>query len=115
MNRVNLTAIVLDAPKTRTYEQRGGTIEVVSLWIEVKDENRADRFTVEINCPKAAGAAKAMQQGVIAEITGVLRHDRWKSKKTNEWIGKVCVAIDPGLGTIRSKGMAPAEPQNEAA
>jgi single-stranded DNA-binding protein len=103
-NRVSLLGAVLAEPKSRTLEARGGTIEIVSLWIEVKDEHRTDRFSVEINCPKAIEAAKAMKQGVLAEIAGVLRHDRWKDKKTGQWTGKIYIAIDPGLGTVRSKG-----------
>lgn len=104
-NRVTLIGEVLDAPKLRSFEARGGTIEIVSLWIETKDDNRADRFTIEINCPKAAETAKRMRAGVRAEISGVLRHDRWKDKATSRWIGKVYVAIDPGAGTLRSQGL----------
>ncbi|MBC7767429.1 MAG: hypothetical protein H7124_01440 [Phycisphaerales bacterium] len=114
-NRVTITGKLLDAPKVRSFEQRGGTIEIVSLWIEVRDEHRADRFTVEINCPKAAAAAKAMRADVIAEVTGVLRHDRWKDKASGKWTGKVYVAIDPGQGTLRSKGIAPDTQQQAAA
>lgn len=105
-NRVTLIGKLVDAPKVRTIEARGGTIEIVSLWIEAPSGDRADRFTVEINCPKAAQNAKAMRAGVLAEIVGVLRHDRWKDKATSKWTGKVFVAIDPGEGTVRSKGMA---------
>ena len=97
---------LLDAPKIRSFEQRGGTIEIVSLWLEVKDENRTDRFTVEINDGKAATAAKAMKKDVIVEVTGKLRDDRWKDKATSRWTGKVFIAIDPGEGTLRSKGVA---------
>ena len=75
-NRVTIIGKLVDAPKIRSFEQRGGTIEIVSLWLEVKDENRTDRFTVEINDGKAATAAKAMKQDVIVEVTGKLRHDR---------------------------------------
>jgi single-stranded DNA-binding protein len=115
-NRVTIIGKLLDAPKIRTFEQSGGTVEIVSLWIEVKDEHRADRFTVEINDPKAASAAKAMRQDVIAEVTGKLRHDRWKDKASGRWTGKVYVAIDPGDGTVRSKGVASDAPaQSEAA
>lgn len=114
-NRVTITGKLLDAPKLRSFEHRGGTIEIVSLWIEVKDEHRADRFTVEINCPKAAQSAKAMRAGVIAEVTGVLRHDRWKDKASGKWTGKVFIAIDPAAGTLRSKGIAADAPESEAA
>jgi hypothetical protein len=72
----------------------------------VKDENRADRFTVEINCPRVSETAKRMQAGVIAEVVGVLRHDRWKDKQSKKWTGKVFVAIDPAAGSIRSQGLA---------
>jgi single-strand DNA-binding protein len=105
-NRVTIIGKLLDAPKVRNFEQRGGTIEIVSLWIEVKDDVRADRFTVEINCPKAQLAAKAMRADVLVEVTGKLRHDRWKDKTTSRWTGKVFIAIDPGEGSVRSKGMA---------
>lgn len=114
MNRVTLTGKLLNDPKVRSFEARGGAVEITSLWIEVASEYRADRFSIEINCPKAAKEARAMRAGVIAEITGVLRHDRWKAKGTGQWTGKVFVAIDPGEGTVRSKGMAPAT-RSEAA
>lgn len=114
-NRVTLTGKIIEDPKVRSFEARGGTIEVVSLWIEAMSGERADRFTIEINCPKAAEAAKAMKAGVLAEITGVLRHDRWKDKASGAWRGKVFVAIDPGQGTVRSKGMTTGAPQADAA
>lgn len=114
-NRITITGKLLDAPKVRSFEVRGGTIEVTSLWIEVRDEHRADRFSVEINDPKAAAAAKAMRADVLVEVTGKLRHDRWKDKATSRWTGKVFIAIDPGEGTVRSKGMAPDTQQSEAA
>lgn len=106
-NRVTLIGKLADTPKVRKLEVRDGTIEITSLWLEVKDDNCADRFTVEINCPKAAATAKLVKADTIAEITGVLRHDRWKDKATGKWTGKVYVAIDPGAGTLRSKGIAP--------
>jgi hypothetical protein len=102
-NRVTLLGKLVDAPKIRTIEVRNGSIEIVSLWIEAPSGERADRFTVEINCPKAAASAKAMRAGVIAEITG---HDRWKDKASGKWTGKVFVAVDPGEGHVRSKGIA---------
>ena len=114
-NRVTIIGKLVDAPKIRSFEQRGGTIEIVSLWLEVKDENRTDRFTVEINDGKAATAAKAMKKDVIAEVTGKLHHDRWKDKATGRWTGKVFIAIDPGEGSIRSKGIAAETPQAQAA
>lgn len=114
-NRVTLIGKLLDAPKLRTFEARGGTIEIVSLWIEVSDGQRHDRFNVEINDAKAALAAKAMRKDVLVEVTGKLRHDRWKHKETNAWTGKVFVAIDPGDGGVRSKGMAPGAEQPDAA
>jgi single-stranded DNA-binding protein len=107
-NRVTITGTLVDDPKIRSFEQKGGTIEIVSLWLEVKDEHRSDRFTVEINDGKASVAAKALKKGVIAEITGKLRHDRWKDKGTGRWTGKVFIAIDPGEGAIRSQGVADA-------
>lgn len=55
-----------------------------------------------------------MKADVIAEVTGVLRHDRWKDKATSRWTGKVFIAIDPGEGSLRSKGLAAAS-QAEAA
>ena len=114
-NRVTIIGKLLDAPKLRSFEHRGGTIEVVSLWIEVKDDERADRFTVEINDGKAAAAAKAMKKDVIVEVSGKLRHDRWKDKGTGRWTGKVFIAIDPGEGSLRSKGLAPEDQQSKAA
>ena len=107
-NRVNLIGKLVDAPKIRTIEVRNGSIEIVSLWIEAPSGERADRFTVEINCPKAAASAKAMRAGVIADISGQLRHDRWKDKGTGRWTGKVFVAVDPGEGAIKSLGKASA-------
>lgn len=47
-----------------------------------------------------------MRAGVLTEVNGVLRLDRWKDKKSGQWTGKVFVAIDPGAGTLRSKGVA---------
>jgi hypothetical protein len=105
-NRIILTGKLLDAPKIRSFERSGEMIEVVSLWLEVKDEHRTDRFTVEINCPRAGADAKAMKPNVIAEVTGALRHDRWKEQVSGKWTGKVYIAIDPGEGTVRSKGLA---------
>jgi single-stranded DNA-binding protein len=114
-NRVTIIGKLVDAPNVRSFEQRGGTIEIVSLWLEVKDENRTDRFTVEINDGKAATAAKAMKKDVIAEVSGKLRHDRWKDKATSRWTGKVFIAIDPGEGSVRSKGLSAEAPRSEAA
>ena len=105
-NRITITGTLVDAPKLRSFEQKGGTIEIVSLWLEVKDEHRSDRFTVEINDGKAAAAAKQMKQGVIAEVAGKLRHDRWKDKASGRWTGKIFIAVDPGEGNVRSKGVA---------
>ena len=107
-NRVTITGTLVDDPKIRSFEQKGGTIEIVSLWLEVKDEHRTDRFTVEINDGKASVTAKALKKGITAEVSGKLRHDRWKDKGTGRWTGKVFVAVDPGDGSVRSKGMAPA-------
>jgi len=107
-NRVTITGTLVDDPKIRSFEQKGGTIEIISLWLEVKDEHRTDRFTVEINDGKAASAAKAMTKGVTAEVSGKLRHDRWKDKGTGRWTGKVFVAIDPGEGAIKSLGKSSA-------
>ena len=39
-NRVTLIGKVLGQPKVRSFEARGGTIEIVSLWLEVKDDHR---------------------------------------------------------------------------
>jgi single-stranded DNA-binding protein len=114
-NRVTIIGKLVDTPKSRFYEARNGTIETVSLWVEVKDGDRADRFTVEINCPKAQAAAKALPKDALVEATGKLRHDRWKDKETNRWTGKVFIAIDPGEGAIRSKGMSTAASDSAAA
>ncbi|GIK49875.1 MAG: hypothetical protein BroJett013_25720 [Alphaproteobacteria bacterium] len=105
MNRVTLTGKLLDEPKTRTLEFRGGSTDIVSLWLEVRSGERSDRFTVEIFCPKQQQAAKAMKKDVLVEVAGVLRHDRWKDKATSKWIGKVFVAIDPAQGTVKSLGI----------
>ena len=52
----------------------------------------------------------------IVEVTGKLRHDRWKDKATGRWTGKVFIAVDPGEGAVRSKGIAQtAEPDQAAA
>jgi single-stranded DNA-binding protein len=106
-NRITITGVLVGAPKIRSFEHKGGAIEIVSLWLDVKDDNRTDRFTVEINDGKASTAAKAMKQDTIVEVTGKLRHDRWKDKATQRWTGKVFIAVDPGEGSVRSKGMAP--------
>jgi len=108
-NRVTLTGKLLDDPQTRTLEFRGATNEVVSLWLEVPSGERNDRFTVEIHCPAQQKAALAMRKGVLAEVTGVLRHDRWKDRATSRWVGKVFVAIDPAEGKVKSLGMADAD------
>ena len=47
---------------------------------------------------------------MTAEVSGKLRHDRWKDKGTGRWTGKVFVAIDPGEGAIKSLGKANAPP-----
>lgn len=114
-NRVTIIGKLVDAPKLRSFEQKGGTIEIVSLWVEVAGEHRSDRFTVEINDGKAATAAKAMKKDVIVEVTGKLRHDRWKDKATGRWTGKVFIALDPGEGSVRSKGIAADAQHAEAA
>lgn len=54
---------------------------------------------------KASRAAKAMRKDVIVEVTGKLRHDRWKDRATNRWTGKVFIAVDPGEGSVRSKSL----------
>lgn len=56
-----------------------------------------------------------MKKDVIAEVTGKLRHDRWKDKGTGRWTGKVFIAADTGEGSVRSKGMAAAAEHAEAA
>jgi hypothetical protein len=112
MNRVTLIGKLLDDPRVRTFETRTGVLETVSLWIELVDDGRSDRFSIDITCPKQAAAAKAMRKNVIAEIAGKLRHDRWKTKD-GQWTGKVYVAVAPGAGTVRSKGMA-AQPAERA-
>jgi len=105
-NRITLLAKLLDTPKVRTWESRNGTVETVSLWIEVSDGDRKDRFTVDVGCPKASTIARALPKGALVEATGTLRHDRWKDKDSR-WVGKVFISVEPGQGTIRSKGMAP--------
>lgn len=116
-NRVTLIGRVVDEPKVRKFESRkaGGEIEIVSLWLSVPSGERFDRFTVEINCPRAQKVAKAMGPDVMVEVQGELRHDRWKAKDSDRWVGKVYVAVDPGRGTLRSKGKAVAAEAAEAA
>ncbi len=106
-NRITLLAKLLDAPRIRTWESRNGPVETVSLWVEVADEDRTDRFSVDIACSKASTAARALPKDALVEVTGTLRHDRWKDKATSRWVGKVYISVEPGTGTIRSKGMAP--------
>jgi single-stranded DNA-binding protein len=113
-NRVVLIGKLLDDPRVRTFETRKGEFETVSLWIETVDNGRTDRFTVDVLCPKAGASAKAMRAGVIAEVHGKLRHDRWKDPETNRWIGKVYVAIDPGEGLLCSQGLAPDAQRDDA-
>lgn len=114
-NRVTITGTLLDAPKLRGFEQRGRAIEIVSLWVEVKEGDRIDRFTIEINDGKAATVAKAMRKGVVVEVAGKLRHDRWKEKTSGRWTGKVFIAVDPDDGVIRSLGLAEDAERAEAA
>ena len=45
-NRVTLIGKVLDAPKVRSYDVRGATLETISLWMETSDGARFDRFTI---------------------------------------------------------------------
>ncbi|KAF0174906.1 MAG: hypothetical protein FD124_2746 [Alphaproteobacteria bacterium] len=111
-NRITLLATALDTAKVRTFEVRDTVIEIVSLWVEVREDDRADRFTVEIGCPKAAEIAKALPKGARVEITGKLRHDRWKDKASGRWTGKVFISVEPGVGTLRSKGIAAATPDS---
>lgn len=106
MNRITLTGTLVADPKARSFEARGQKFEVISLWIEVKDGSRTDRFNVDVNDGKAASAAKDMREGVIVEVTGKLRHDRWKDSESKRWTGKVYVAVDAGEGTVVSKGIA---------
>ena len=94
-NRVTLIGKLLDAPKIRSFEARGATLETVSLWIETSDGARVDRFTIDVTCAKAGAAAKALPAGALVEINGKLRHDRWKDKQSQRWTGKVFIAIDP--------------------
>jgi single-stranded DNA-binding protein len=112
-NTATLVGKVLDTPKIRTFETRAGAHEVVSIWIEVAAGERADRFTVEVHCPRQAVVAKALSEGVLVEVHGALRHDRWKDKSSGKWIGKVFLAIDPGCGVLRSKGRTETASQAE--
>jgi single-stranded DNA-binding protein len=106
-NQVILTGILVNDPKTRRIEYGGASHDIVSLWLEAPSGERQDRFSIEIYCPAQQEAAKAMRAGVLAEVRGVLRHDRWKIKGTDKWTGKVYVAVDPADGKIVSHGMAP--------
>jgi single-stranded DNA-binding protein len=108
-NRITLQGKLLDVAKVRTFEARGETFEVVQLWIEVTDGQRRDRFNVDVHDGKAATAAKALPKDALVEITGKLRHDRWQDQAAKAWRGKIYIAVEPGEGTVRSKGLATAE------
>lgn len=105
-NRATIAGRLVEAPRLRSYDGRNGPTEIVSLWIEVPDESRAHRFTVDVSCAKAGVVARALPENALVEVTGKLRHDRWKDKDTGRWVGKVYIAVEPGGGTVRSKGMA---------
>ena len=105
-NRITLQGKLLDVAKIRTYEARGETFEVVQLWIEVSDGQRRDRFNVDVHDGKAATAAKTLPKDALIEITGKLRHDRWQDQATKAWRGKIYIAVEPGEGSVRSKGLA---------
>lgn len=107
-NHVTLTGELVEDPKVRTLEGRRGATDIVSLWLVVRTGERSDRFTIEIYCPAQQEAAKAMRKGVLAQISGALRHDRWKDSETGKWLGKVFVAINPAEGKVQSLGMAKA-------
>jgi hypothetical protein len=53
-------------------------------------------------------AAKALPRDALVEITGKLRHDRWQDQATKAWRGKIHIAVEPGEGSVRSKGLATA-------
>lgn len=115
-NRATIAGRLVEAPRIRSYESRNEQVEIVSLWIEVPDGNRAHRFTVDVSCAKAGAVARSLPENALVEVTGKLRHDRWKDKESGRWIGKVLIAVEPGAGTVRSKGMAPTpSAQGEAA
>jgi len=105
-NRATIAGRLVEAPKVRSYESRNEPVEIVSLWVEVPDGNRAHRFTVDVTCAKAGAVAKGLPENALVEVTGKLRHDRWKDKESGRWVGKVLIAVEPGGGTVRSKGMA---------
>jgi single-stranded DNA-binding protein len=105
-NRVTIAGRLVETARVRRYERRDETIEIVSLWIEVPDADRPHRFTVDVSCAKAGVIARDLPEDALVEVTGKLRHDRWKDKDTGRWVGKVYIAVEPGGGTVRSKGMA---------
>lgn len=105
-SHVSLSGRLVEAPKVRTFEGRGGGAEIVSLWIETADEDRRDRFTVEVSCPRLGAVAKALKAGTLVEVEGALRHDRWKDRRSGQWTGKVFIAIDPAAGRLKSNGLA---------
>ncbi len=81
---------------------------IVSLWIEAPSGEHADPLHRRDQLPESGSSAKAMRANIIAEVPGQRRHDRWKDKASGKWTGKVFVAVDPGEGHVRSKGMAEA-------
>ncbi|WP_135213202.1 hypothetical protein [Vitreimonas flagellata] len=114
-NTITLGGKLLSEPSVRSFEARKGKVEVVSLWMEVQGHGRRDRFKVDIFCPRQQQIAKAIPEGALVEVTGSLRHDRWRDLETKEYRGKIYVAIEPSEGTVRSKGMAEAALDDVAA
>ena len=104
-NRITLQGKLIDVAKTRTFEARGETFEVVQLWIEVSDGHRRDRFTVDVHDGETATAAKALPKDARVDITGKRRHDCWQDQAAKAWRGKISIAVEPGEGSVRSKGL----------
>ncbi len=105
-NRITLKCKLRDVARIRTDEARGETLEVVQLWIKVSDGQRRDRFNVDVHDGKAAAAARALPEDALVEITGKLRHNRWQDQATKAWRGEIYIAVEPGDGSVRSRGLA---------
>jgi hypothetical protein len=102
-NRITLLAKLLDAPKVRSRESRNGTVETISLWIEVSDGERKDRFTVDVACPKASTVAGALPKGALVEATGapsrpLERQGHWPLGRQGLHLGGARAGNDPLQG-----------------
>jgi hypothetical protein len=96
-NRITLQGKLLEVAKVRTFEVRSETFEVVQLWIEVTDGQRRDRRQDALGrTPLSRSPASC------ATIAG-------RTRPPKPGAGKIYIAVEPGEGTVRSKGLATAE------